>query len=327
MGELVVGAACAGAGRQRETVSAGGGRAGHASLRGIHYLGIGRAEGGAQKPRIFHAGVAVELRKALPESVAAGDGQGGHLPVHVALVEQLRLAQRCAGKRCRVHAPDIVQDVGFGPDDAGTVRAHVVNLETLGLAHGVLDDGGALGGRQIEEPHLGQGLGGFRGKQAGGNGVVAAPDERAEGQLRRAGQRDGVLVVFHLFQVGLRGDGAFGHLKGFQGVVVAGAPGCPSGPAAHGGQRGHARHAVEEMTARQQDLVASGQGEGCGLFCCNAPRGRGSSLWHGTIVSFRIRLGDHTKANATINANTTAGLIYALSTDEIAGQRNEALAS
>ena len=153
--ELVVGAACAGAGRQRETVSAGGGRAGHASLGGVHYLGIGRAEGGAQKLRIFHAGVAVELRKALPESVAAGDGQGGHLPVHVALVEQLRLAQRCAGKRCRVHAPEIVQDVGFGPDDAGTVRAHVVNLETLGLAHGVLDDGGALGGRQIEEPHLG----------------------------------------------------------------------------------------------------------------------------------------------------------------------------
>ena len=145
VGELVVGAACAGAGRQRETVSAGGGRAGHASLRGIHYLGIGRAEGGAQKPRIFHAGVAVELRKALPESVAGGDGQGGHLPVHVALVEQLRLAQRCAGKRCRVHAPDIVQDVGFGPDDAGAVRAHIVNLETLGLAHGMLDDGGALG--------------------------------------------------------------------------------------------------------------------------------------------------------------------------------------
>ena len=44
---------------------------------------------------------------------------------------------------------------------------------------------------------------------ARGNGVVAAPDERAEGQLRRAGQRDGVLIVFHLFQVGLRGDGVF----------------------------------------------------------------------------------------------------------------------
>lgn len=262
----------------------------------------------------------VELWKPLPESVPVGDGQGGHLPVHVALVEQLRLAQRGAGKRCRVHAPEVVQDVGLGPDDAGGIGAHVVNLEALGLAHGVLDDGGALGGSQIEEPHLGQGLGGFRGKQAGGYGVVAAPDERAEGQFRRAGQRDGVLIVFHLFQGGLRGDGAFGHLKGLQGVVVARAAGGPSGPAAHGGQCGHASCAVQEMTARQQDLVASGQGEGCGLFCRNAPRGRGSSLWHGAIVSFRIRLGDRMGPNATINANTTAGLIYGPTADEIAGQ-------
>ena len=124
-------------------------RAGHASLGGVHYLGIGRAEGGAQKPRIFHAGVAVELWKPLPESVPVGDGQGGHLPVHVALVEQLRLAQRRAGKRRRVHAPKAVQNVGLGPDDAGGIGAHVVNLEAFGLAHGVLEDSGALGGDQI----------------------------------------------------------------------------------------------------------------------------------------------------------------------------------
>ena len=203
------------------------------------------------------------MRKTLPEGESAGDGQGGHLPVHVALVEQLRLAQRRAGKRRRVHAPKAVQNVGLGPDDAGGIGAHVVNLEAFGLAHGVLEDSGALGGDQIEQPHLGQGLGGFRGKQAGGDGVVAAPDERAEGQLRRAGKRDGVLVAFHLFQGELWAVTApSGTFKGLQGIVVAGATGSPSGPAAHGGQCGHAGHAVKEVTARQQDARGLRAGRG-----------------------------------------------------------------
>ena len=45
------------------------------------------------------------------------------------------------------------------------------------------------------------------------------------------------------------------------------------------------------------------------------------------IVSFPAQVPAASGVIATINANTTAGLIYALSTDEIAGQRNEALAS
>lgn len=289
-------------------------------MGGIYHLDVGRAEGSTLKEGVLYARVAVQLRKTLPEGESAGHGQGGHLPVHVALVEQLRLAQRRAGKRRRVHAPKAVQNVGLGPDDAGGIGAHVVNLEAFGLAHGVLEDSGALGGDQIEQPHLGQGLGGFRGKQAGGDGVVAAPDERAEGQLRRAGKRDGVLVAFHLFQGALGRNGAFGHLQGFQGIVIVGATGSPSGPAAHGGQCSHAGHAVKKVTARQQKLMAPGQGEGCGLFCSNAPRGRGSSLWHGAIVSFRIHLGDRMEPNATINANTTTGLIYVPAADKIAGQ-------
>ena len=114
-------------------------------MGGVYHLDVGRAEGSTLKEGVLYARVAVQLRKTLPEGESAGDGQGGHLPVHVSLVEQLRLAQCCAGKRRRVHAPDIVQDIGFGPDDASAVRAHVVNFETLGLAHGMLDDGGALG--------------------------------------------------------------------------------------------------------------------------------------------------------------------------------------
>lgn len=141
-----------------------------------------------------------------------------------------------------------------------------------------------------------------------------------KGSFARAGKRDGVLVAFHLFQGALGRNGAFGHLQGFQGIVIVGATGSPSGPAAHGGQCSHAGHAVKKVTARQQKLMAPGQGEGCGLFCSNAPRGRGSSLWHGAIVSFRIHLGDRMEPNATINANTTTGLIYVPAADKIAGQ-------
>ena len=230
-------------------------------------IDVARSQGCALDQRVLGAVVAVDLGQDLPERIGAGRRDRRGLPLAVSLVNQVRIAGHAIGQARRVHAPEAVEDIGLRPHEARRRGAHVVDLETLFLAHGPFQHRGQVSAAKRQQPHLCERLRLFRGQQAGGHVVAARPDERAVGQLGSHGQAHTGRRVLHEGERALggrcvqRGHGRGGH---FEHRHVAGSllalledhRGCAAGRR----EGGHADGAEQEVAAREKDLPAVRRG-------------------------------------------------------------------